>query len=152
MKLYEYDGGTTFSGWVEFAFDDIKLLSLMDSSVCFYMYFCVDGSPCVAVGCVPASDIFNMIPRRAPMPQPKGRDVGMNTTIKLFPNHTTDMVKIEAGADEIVSLEVYDVYGRQQKSVGYNTYISLGKLPAGVYIIKAILDGGLVDYYKIIKK
>ena len=139
-----------------------RFLVCGDSSLVFVQNFGAGEYSWFGDSCVMASDDIGVIARYVDpaFAVPYGHQPPVavqevdNTAqgIKIYPNPTTDMVKIEAGADEIVSLEVYDVYGRQQKSVGYNTYISLGKLPAGVYIIKAILDGGLVDYYKIIKK
>jgi len=75
--------------------------------------------------------------------------------IRVFPNPTTGELRIENGELRINSVEIFDVFGRKLNNSPFSILHSqlkmdISHLPAGIYMVKIIVDG---DIYvrKIIK-
>ncbi|WP_146810829.1 T9SS type A sorting domain-containing protein, partial [Empedobacter brevis] len=75
--------------------------------------------------------------------------------IEVYPNPTPDIVNVLINKEfEKATIEVYNLTGQhlQTKEVNYrSTPVSLGKYPAGVYILK-IKTNNQTESIKIIKK
>ncbi len=72
-----------------------------------------------------------------------GEDVSYDDGLVTYPNPVRDVLRIKSERI-IVSLELYDMTGRQITSVfsGNNTYdLNMEQMPAGVYILKAVTPG-----------
>ena len=73
--------------------------------------------------------------------------------IKLVPNPTTGELRIENGELRIMSVEVFDVYGRNchvSRVTSSENDINISHLPAGVYFVKISTEAGEVTK-KIVK-
>ena len=69
--------------------------------------------------------------------------------VKIYPNPTTGMVQIEPGPGvdvENAIIEIYDLYGRQIRSLGFDYSISIGDIGTGLYLF-VIRTQNLQDYY-----
>jgi hypothetical protein len=74
--------------------------------------------------------------------------------LKVFPNPVINILHIES-VQFIDRVEIYDELGRlvMHRKVDNNyTEIALAKLPKALYIVQAILENGLRQRYKIVKR
>jgi hypothetical protein len=74
--------------------------------------------------------------------------------LKVFPNPVINILHIES-VQFIDRVEIYDELGRlvMHRKVDNNyTEIALAKLPKALYIVQAILESGLRQRYKIVKR
>ena len=75
--------------------------------------------------------------------------------IRLFPNPTKGMVRLEAaGADKVDYYLLSDVHGRRVdsgKETGPTLSFDLSGQPSGIYLLEVVV-GGNTTYYKIIKQ
>ena len=69
---------------------------------------------------------------------------------KLHPNPTTGLVRIEGV--ECTEVQVYDVLGKQLKTVQNTNEVSLVGLPQGVYLLRVTLKDGKVFSDKVVKE
>ena len=69
---------------------------------------------------------------------------------KLHPNPTTGFVHMEGV--ECAEVQVYDVMGKQLKTVQNTNEVSLVGLPQGVYLLRVTLEDGKVYSDKVVKE
>jgi len=77
-----------------------------------------------------------------------------NYELRVYPNPTTGQLTIENGELKIVNVEIYDVYGRKQKSrkaEEQKIVIYISDLANGVYFLKISTEKGTV-VQKIVKQ
>jgi len=85
-------------------------------------------------------------------------DVGIAETqgiasLKIYPNPTRGEIQVENGELKIENVEIYDVFGRKQKTIfnfQFSTF-NLTDLPAGIYFIHIQTDEGAV-VRKVVKQ
>jgi hypothetical protein len=76
----------------------------------------------------------------------------MNTSkVSIFPNPTSDIAAIYS-TENIKSIALYDVSGKQQNTSSKNSQIDLNGFSSGIYFLKILLENGEVQIQKIIKK
>jgi len=81
--------------------------------------------------------------------------IATNGTIKIYPNPTTGDLNISNEQGNLRVLDFYDLSGRLVKSTNLNgnrgstINISLQEMAAGVYIVQALLDNGLLLQSKL---
>ena len=84
----------------------------------------------------------------------KTKNVGIDdyllSTIKLYPNPTSDELSIEWGMEyEVTNIEVFDVYGKLLNTVEANTYspqaarINVSNLANGMYFVRFTTTNGV---------
>jgi len=75
-----------------------------------------------------------------------------NEKITIFPNPIINDFKVK-GFEGAATLKVFDINGSQllSKNITNNSSISFGTLPKGLYVLKLIMDEGIVER-KIVKK
>lgn len=84
----------------------------------------------------------------------KTKNVGIDdhllSTIKLYPNPTSDELSIEWGMEyEVTNIEVFDVYGKLINIIGVNTYspqtarINVSNLASGMYFVRFTTNNGV---------
>lgn len=80
------------------------------------------------------------------------RNTEANKRIILYPNPVKDLLYIN-DAYEIRQMEIYDVCGRQVKSINNpQTDMDMSNLNAGIYIVKLYMRSSEVIIQKIIKQ
>jgi len=71
--------------------------------------------------------------------------IAQNTDITLYPNPTANTLNIRSGSP-IMSITIFDMTGKDVYSLtgmhAQNPFISLSRLPAGIYMIKLGLENG----------
>jgi len=77
-------------------------------------------------------------------------------SISIFPNPTSENLRIESGELKIESVEIYDIYGRKLSSChliisSSHHHINISHLSAGVYFVKIITEKGQV-FRKVLKE
>ncbi len=84
--------------------------------------------------------------------------LGINEEFKFdfnyYPNPVKDVLNINSEKN-IISISVYNLTGQNVKNQVLNiskTEINLSSLPSGIYVVKAILENGQVEIFKVIKK
>jgi len=67
-------------------------------------------------------------------------------TIKIYPNPTSGMLKIESSGLRVENVIIYDVFGKIQKIENWKTEkaIDISHLPTGVYFVKISTEAGEV--------
>lgn len=83
-----------------------------------------------------------------------GTDDLTNSDFNYYPNPVKNSLTIHAEKN-IKSVEIYNMAGQTvltQKINANNSTFNTSSLPAGIYIVKAILENGQVETFKIIKK
>ena len=83
-----------------------------------------------------------------------GIEVGIETivsdNVKIYPNPTTDELKIESGELKIENITIFDTYGRilkvesRKQNVEREILINISELPTGAYFLQITTDGGEV--------
>ena len=70
----------------------------------------------------------------------------LSELILIAPNPTTGELRIESGELRIDKIEIFDIYGRKQKSrrAEEQNIIDISHLPAGIYLVKIITEKGFV--------
>ncbi|MBR6291198.1 MAG: T9SS type A sorting domain-containing protein [Bacteroidales bacterium] len=149
---YEHDGGYGVNGNALFDIYKLRQLAEEDLEVCFWAYFCFEGTLCVAKQCFPAEALFDMILSEfgAYYVRPEQYDEhNTDNCIVVYPNPTTDIVYFK-GIDDAVFMEVYDVYGRKLLTQN-GKELSLAGKPKGVYVVKIIKGKGESELIKIVR-
>ena len=85
----------------------------------------------------------------APPSPPEGGNV------RVYPNPTSGVLRVESGEWRVESVEVFDVFGknvsRLTSHISHPISIDISFLPAGVYFVRITTDGGVVTR-KVIKR
>lgn len=154
---YEHDGGYGVNGNALFNINNLRQLAEEDLEVCFWAYFCFEGTLCVAKQCFPAEALLDMISSEygAYYVRPDMNSVRLSKTVPTiyaYPNPTTGAVDFKSTNEEVVYIEVYDIYGRKICSPQPHNYIDISALPVGVYVARLTMADGDVQYVKIIKQ
>ena len=71
--------------------------------------------------------------------------------ISVYPNPFTDVLNI-SDAQNVKSVTVYDMSGRQVKTLAPSANLNLSQLKEGVYIVNLQMKDGKTQSFKIIKK
>ena len=76
--------------------------------------------------------------------------------INLYPNPTTGELRIESGELRINSVEIFDVFGRKQKTILHSPFsilhsIDISHLSNGIYFLKIHTESGIV-VKKVVKE
>ncbi|KAB8155668.1 T9SS type A sorting domain-containing protein [Kordia sp. TARA_039_SRF] len=77
-----------------------------------------------------------------------------NVSLRAYPNPTTDVVRINVGNHQDLSVFIYDIHGKLiTKQVNISTkQISLGAYKSGIYLFKILQGNKEIKTFKIIKK
>lgn len=74
---------------------------------------------------------------------------GQQTTVSVFPNPASEHIYVEAGANQIQNIGMYDLLGRQVVSYtlfqpdSKNVTLNIREVPAGLYFLSGTLDNHL---------
>lgn len=72
--------------------------------------------------------------------------------MELYPNPASEKIQIKNNYYNLTNVQVYDIYGREQKISNYNSKeIELGDIQSGVYIVKMTFDNSWIVIKKIVK-
>jgi hypothetical protein len=72
--------------------------------------------------------------------------------IELYPNPASDKVRIENNYYNLTNLQVFDIYGREQKISNYTSEeFDVSQLQTGIYIVKLTFDGSWYVAKKFVK-
>lgn len=75
------------------------------------------------------------------------------TSVKLYPNPTNDIVFVDMEYDANVQYQLFDVYGRMLEMNALNDKcIRLSSYTPGVYLVKILKDNKIISTEKIIKR
>jgi len=81
-----------------------------------------------------------------------GIDTPEAVNFSFYPNPVKDVLHIEA-QKQIISVAVYNIEGREINGYSINNKVlNMQALSSGVYIIKAHLEGGTTEVFKIVKQ
>jgi len=72
--------------------------------------------------------------------------------IELYPNPASDKVRIQNNYYNLTNLQVFDIYGREQKINNYTgEEFDISQLQSGIYIVKLTFDGSWYVAKKFVK-
>ncbi|AXG68754.1 hypothetical protein KORDIASMS9_00970 [Kordia sp. SMS9] len=77
-----------------------------------------------------------------------------NVNVQVFPNPTTDIVKLNVGNHQNLSFQMYDINGKliQKQTNISSQQISLGAFKSGIYLLKVLRANTEIKTFKIVKK
>ena len=76
----------------------------------------------------------------------------VSNSLKIFPNPTRDIITIQSNANETLTIDVFDVYGRNVLNKKSANTMNVSSLASGVYLLKIKDENGGVTSAKIIKQ
>ncbi|MEM6719822.1 MAG: T9SS type A sorting domain-containing protein [Bacteroidota bacterium] len=77
-----------------------------------------------------------------------------NVNVQIFPNPTSDIVKVTVGNHQNLSFQMYDLNGKlinKQTNIT-SQQISLGAFKSGIYLLKILQNNKEIKTFKIVKK
>ncbi|WP_117880023.1 T9SS type A sorting domain-containing protein [Aureibaculum luteum] len=75
-----------------------------------------------------------------------------NNTAKIFPNPTRDLLTIQSNFNETLTIEVFDVYGKNVMNQKMINTMNVSSLASGVYLLKIKDENGGIKSAKMIKQ
>lgn len=80
-------------------------------------------------------------------------DVRFENYIQIFPNPTKEKLQVNVKSDNLLTLQLFDLFGRQIlfKNINSNTFLDLSELSKGFYLVTIKDQDRLIEIRKIFK-
>ena len=133
-----------------------------DNVVCIHALICCNDELCVYTHCVSVADIFDRVLRSSQDQSDDQMSYALlhkdgDGTLSLAGNPTTGDVSIVGNSNDIRSIQVLDMHGRQVAQFTETRTFNVTALPAGTYIVHITIQPDVTGrtmhhYLKLIKK
>ncbi|MDR2204932.1 MAG: T9SS type A sorting domain-containing protein [Flavobacteriaceae bacterium] len=145
-SAYTTDGGLT---WTEIPQTDPAWAGPYGENMCFFdgTSGVLGGYSQLLIGGIPTADMFKF---NGDLTMAV-KDVAVKSNLQIYPNPTSDVVKISANND-IRSIAIFDMSGKLVKTFAGAKEINVSSLAKGNYVLQVHYVNGGVENTKLIRK